>query len=190
MQRSRATSPTARAFTLIELLVVVAIIALLISILLPSLNRAKRQARQLVGLTNLRSQGQAATLYAEDNGGYLPRAIQSAGRELDAEYHIYATAIIEYLGWTGSLGLQLTLQKKVDVVGDSSKLWGAKAAVQPWWRVLDLVLADIPQFQCPDYPQHMDLTEGQWDRVPDKPVGLCRQRVPHPLLRPKSDPGQ
>ena len=63
------------AFTLIELLVVVAIIALLISILLPSLNRARDQARQLVCVTQLRSQGEAANFYSEDNLGYLPRGI-------------------------------------------------------------------------------------------------------------------
>ena len=180
MQRLRTSGSGARAFTLIELLVVVAIIALLISILLPSLNRAKRQARQLLCVTNLRAQGQAAVLYAEDNKGYLPCAIQSAGRGIDSEYHIYSTAIIEYLGWTGNLGLQLTLQKQVDVVGDSSKLWSAQSPVRPWWRALDLILAEIPQFQCPDYPQGIELTEGQWDRVPDNPLDYVASAFPIP----------
>lgn len=62
-------------FTLIELLVVVAIIALLISILLPSLSRAREQARRTVCLANLRSFGQASLIYAEfERGGVLPTA--------------------------------------------------------------------------------------------------------------------
>lgn len=56
------------AFTLIELLVVVAIIALLISILLPSLNRARQQARKVVCATNMRSLSQAAFTYAMEYG--------------------------------------------------------------------------------------------------------------------------
>ncbi len=61
------------AFTLIELLVVVAIIGLLISILLPSLTNARRQARQLLCKTNLRSQGQAAFFYAEAHNDTIVR---------------------------------------------------------------------------------------------------------------------
>jgi len=57
-----------RAFTLIELLVVVAIIALLISILLPSLSRAREQARIGTCLANLRSITQSGISYCMDNG--------------------------------------------------------------------------------------------------------------------------
>ena len=59
-------------FTLIELLVVVAIIALLISILLPSLARAKEAARQVACSANLRSLGQARTACASEHNGYGP----------------------------------------------------------------------------------------------------------------------
>ena len=60
-------------FTLIELLVVIAIIALLVSILLPSLNKAKELARQVVCLTQLRNIGGYAILYANEHDGNIPR---------------------------------------------------------------------------------------------------------------------
>jgi prepilin-type N-terminal cleavage/methylation domain-containing protein/prepilin-type processing-associated H-X9-DG protein len=61
-----------RAFTLIELLVVVAIIALLLAILLPSLAKAKRQAREVVCRSNLRQLGIGFLTYANDSNGCLP----------------------------------------------------------------------------------------------------------------------
>ena len=61
-----------KAFTLIELLVVVAIITLLISILLPSLGRARELARRVKCASNLRSIGQAMYIYANDNYGQFP----------------------------------------------------------------------------------------------------------------------
>ncbi len=61
-----------RSFTLIELLVVVAIIALLISILLPALKRAREQAKAAVCLSNMRQMGIAAQMYATDYREKLP----------------------------------------------------------------------------------------------------------------------
>ncbi|GJM24626.1 MAG: hypothetical protein DHS20C16_10410 [Phycisphaerae bacterium] len=59
-------------FTLVELLVVVSIIALLISILLPSLKKAREQAKATVCLSNLRALGQGIMLYATEYDGRLP----------------------------------------------------------------------------------------------------------------------
>jgi prepilin-type N-terminal cleavage/methylation domain-containing protein len=60
------------AFTLIELLVVTAIIALLISILLPSLSRARELSKRAVCAANLRGIGQAMYIYAQDPPGVFP----------------------------------------------------------------------------------------------------------------------
>jgi prepilin-type N-terminal cleavage/methylation domain-containing protein len=60
------------AFTLVELLVVIGIIALLISILLPALNRARAQAQRTTCLTQMREMINATVMYATENKGAIP----------------------------------------------------------------------------------------------------------------------
>jgi prepilin-type processing-associated H-X9-DG protein/prepilin-type N-terminal cleavage/methylation domain-containing protein len=73
----RGVGPVASGFTLVELLVVIGIIALLISILLPSLATARAAATSLACQSNLRQFGQYFTLYAMDNRQTLPPDIMT-----------------------------------------------------------------------------------------------------------------
>lgn len=119
MYRSFGVSRKVKGFTLIELLVVVAIIALLISILLPSLSRAREQGRRVVCAASLRSISQGAALYLEDTGyyanpTYYPEQLGDSGE-------------FTYYGPTGPVKLKGT---KMIPAGEESTLWDCGNAVK------------------------------------------------------------
>jgi prepilin-type N-terminal cleavage/methylation domain-containing protein len=86
-----------KAFTLIELLVVVAIIALLISILLPSLARARELSKRAVCAANLKGIGTACATYANDNDQVYPVPAGKAATATDGNSLVTFGGKIGYL---------------------------------------------------------------------------------------------
>jgi len=72
LARNHSSTRLGRAFTLIELLVVIGIIALLVAMLLPALNRAREAAVQVQCASQLRQLGMGFMNYAAQNRGWLP----------------------------------------------------------------------------------------------------------------------
>jgi prepilin-type N-terminal cleavage/methylation domain-containing protein/prepilin-type processing-associated H-X9-DG protein len=71
-----SSSPRSKGFTLVELLVVIGIIALLVSILLPTLGRAREKANQVKCQAQIRQILQGMILHSNDHHGYMPLAGQ------------------------------------------------------------------------------------------------------------------
>ena len=128
--------PNRRGFTLIELLVVVAIIALLISILLPSLARAREMARRTVCASNMGSFGRAALTYAEVNRGPLP----APGHKEDAADNLQTVT------WVG------VARDKVSQKGPTGFLNVERSNTRGWFLLLTggkRAMLQGPQLICP-----------------------------------------
>ena len=94
-------------FTLVELLVVVAIIALLVSILLPALGKAREQVKQVTCMSNLRQAGMCYALYLEENDGWFPTSYRFVASRNGVFENCWYVVLKEYMGEAFSNGLLL-----------------------------------------------------------------------------------
>lgn len=112
-------SRKAFGFTLIELLVVISIIALLMAILMPALNRARKQARGTVCLANLTQWGLITQMYTdENNGGYwIDYGHNSRG--------VWMPVLREYYGDIGQFRICPIASKPSEIgYGNTTEHWG------------------------------------------------------------------
>jgi prepilin-type N-terminal cleavage/methylation domain-containing protein len=87
----RATRAAGKGFTLLELMVVVGVMATMLALLLPALNRVRESARRTTDLSNLRQLTAACLLYAQENDGALPRGRQARAGADDYTWLNYST---------------------------------------------------------------------------------------------------
>jgi prepilin-type N-terminal cleavage/methylation domain-containing protein len=117
-----------KGFTLIELLVVIAIIAVLMAILMPSLQRVRKQARGVVCQANLKQWGVIFAMYTDDNNGNFPERKSGGdgyGRWMDSMREYYITTEDIRLCPVASKLSNPDMIEGVDWWGSTERGWGA-----------------------------------------------------------------
>lgn len=130
MPRKPSTSGRS-GFTLVELLVVIGIIALLISILLPSLNRARQYANLIKCQSNLRQIGMAVRVYASENQDYAPWGDAPGVPALMSDGSTGTGTSIYYAKWPETLSAMLSGE-------DRNEDYGMAGVVQLRPRILPI----------------------------------------------------
>jgi prepilin-type N-terminal cleavage/methylation domain-containing protein len=141
-----------RAFTLIELLVVIVILALLLGILLPSLRKARYQARMVICASNLHDVGAAVHAYAiehDDTIPYGPKGLPMAGSNFYTATGNVTSLISLYNGAPVGLGLLLD-----GYIADQPKVLFCPGADQPSNAEAELSRVGKLQAQCDYYYRH------------------------------------
>jgi prepilin-type N-terminal cleavage/methylation domain-containing protein/prepilin-type processing-associated H-X9-DG protein len=119
-------------FTLVELLVVIGIIAVLIAILMPALNRARASAINVQCMSNMRQIGQSLIMYANQYNGYLPPTDPFSFEWIPEDLHAQFQAALGNVG--GTVFYCPTLNPVPDLVNAA---WGTNYPSEPpewYWK--------------------------------------------------------
>jgi prepilin-type N-terminal cleavage/methylation domain-containing protein len=149
-------------FTLIELLVVVSIIALLISILLPAIGRARELARRAYCAANLNGIGKGVHTYAVENNDSWPVAVPNSTMNTPS-------VPVEYYNMTGRRG-GIGMDPADSAVNPAGNYWRELSTTQTLWRLVKTG-AHPKSFVClsaGDTPDAVDNPADYWD-FPAKP---------------------
>ena len=158
-----------RAFTLVELLVVIGIIAVLIAILLPALQRAQAQARMVACLSQQRQLTLALIMYTGDNKGYFPGGTVASGAfwahwdptpwnpysvNKDPN-HVAPKFLSKYVTGSSDIAFCPAVDRETLVIANYYGLPGRPKAETTYWYPLSLILT--PQnvqavWSNPPYP--------------------------------------
>lgn len=139
-----------RGFTLVELLVVVSIIALLISILLPSLKQAREQAKSIKCLAHSRGMGQSAMVFAGGHNGYFQVSANEGDGRIGYDPNDLSSGRYEFDSSRELLTWPAALARASGTTLEANWRWGVRAdTFTDAMAKKELISDEYKMFVCP-----------------------------------------